>query len=180
MDASPLPRKPAFTFVCLGVGGGPLETNCSGYLLKPAERAWHEGTTLLEAGSWLGSLIRILERPETSALADADFPASATTAEARAEVFNGWVTEAMITHGHLDHIFGLVLASSSQRVQRPVYGLPDTLETIQGLFNGRVWPKLASYDAHDPMAIYLLRPYVRCLTLVSLWSSRVRSVHISS
>lgn len=73
---------------------------------------------------------------------------------------NAWVRQALISHGHLDHIFGLVLASAAQRMQRPVYGLEDTLETILGVFNGRVWPKLASYDASNPMAYYHLRPYV--------------------
>lgn len=68
--------------------------------------------------------------------------------------------QALISHGHLDHIFGLVLASAAQRVQRPVYGLRDTLDTILGVFNGRVWPKLASYDANDPGAFYHLRAYV--------------------
>lgn len=42
----------AFSFVCLGVGGGPLETNCSGYLMKPADQKWSDGTTLLEAGTF--------------------------------------------------------------------------------------------------------------------------------
>ncbi|WFD02963.1 3',5'-cyclic-nucleotide phosphodiesterase [Malassezia obtusa] len=144
----------AFSFVCLGVGGGPLETNCSGYLMKPADQKWSDGTTLLEAGS----LATLLREPK-NALFDAEFPDC--SAEGKAEIVNAWVRQALISHGHLDHIFGLVLASAAQRVQRPVYGLRDTLDTILGVFNGRVWPKLASYDANDPGAFYHLRAYVR-------------------
>lgn len=156
-------RAPAFSFVCLGVGGGPLETNCSGYLMKPADQPWSAGTTLVEAGSWLGSLVELLRDPATSPLHDADFPPGLSP-EAQAEHVNAWVNQALISHGHLDHIFGLVLASTAQRVQRPVYGLQDTLDTILSVFNGRVWPKLASYDQQDPMAFYHLRPYVALLT----------------
>ncbi|WFC93491.1 3',5'-cyclic-nucleotide phosphodiesterase [Malassezia brasiliensis] len=156
-DAAPTtaPRDAAFSFVCLGVGGGPLESNCSGYLMKPADRAWSDGTTLLEAGSWLGALVTLLREPQ-HAFYDVSFPEC--SAEGKAEIVNAWVRQALISHGHLDHIFGLVLASAARRTQCPVYGLKDTLETILGVFNGRIWPKLASYDASNPMAYYHLRP----------------------
>lgn len=42
--------QPSFTFVCLGVGGGPLENDCSCYLLKPAQREWSEGAIVVEGG----------------------------------------------------------------------------------------------------------------------------------
>lgn len=43
-------QKPSFTFVCLGVGGGPLEGDCSCYLVKPADMPWHAGTVVVEGG----------------------------------------------------------------------------------------------------------------------------------
>ena len=43
-------ESPSFTFVCLGVGGGPLEGDCSCYMLKPAHRAWSEGAVVVEGG----------------------------------------------------------------------------------------------------------------------------------
>ena len=145
----------AFSFVCLGVGGGPFDDNCSCYVMKPADRAWHEGTILVEGGSFLGSLMRCLENPAES-FYDAQFPKN-LNAESRAEVFNSWISKVLVSHGHLDHIYGLVLASASIRAQRPIYGLPDTLESILSVFDGRVWPRLASYDESDPMAFYHLR-----------------------
>ncbi|WFD42791.1 3',5'-cyclic-nucleotide phosphodiesterase [Malassezia psittaci] len=147
----------AFSFVCVGVSGGPFETDCSSYLMKLADKKWSEGTTLLEAGSWLGALKNILCEPN-HAFFDAEFPEATT--EAKVELINSWVDQAIISHGHLDHIFGLVLASAVQRVQKPVYGLQDTLETITEAFNGRLWPRLASFNAKDPFAFYHLRPYV--------------------
>lgn len=153
------PSQSGFTVVCLGVGGGPLEHDCSCYIMKPSHKTWNDGALLLEGGSWLGSLVTLFEQPEKAAAVfhDAQLP-EGLSPEGCAELFNTWVSQVYITHGHLDHIFGLVLASASLRAQRPVYGLLDTLDTIQGLFNGRLWPRLASFDEKDPMAFYHLRP----------------------
>lgn len=145
----------AFSFVCLGVGGGPYDNDCSCYVMKPADREWHDGTILVEGGSFLGSLKECLEHPEDT-FPDAEFPPH-LSAEQRTEIFNSWITQVYLSHGHLDHVFGLVLASAILRIQRPVYGLPDTLNTLLGLFNGRLWPRLASYNADDPMSLYHLR-----------------------
>lgn len=43
-------EEPSFTFVCLGVGGGPVEGDCSCYLLKPAQKKWDEGSIVVEGG----------------------------------------------------------------------------------------------------------------------------------
>ncbi|WFD05341.1 3',5'-cyclic-nucleotide phosphodiesterase [Malassezia vespertilionis] len=157
------PQAPAFTFVCLGVSGGPLETNCSGYIMKPGDQPWDKGATLVEGGSWLGALVRILEDPDNTAFADAPFPPG-ISAESRAEMLNAWVSQVLISHGHLDHTLGLILASASQRSQRSIYGFKDTLDSLLGVFNGRIWPRLASYNASDPLAFYHLRPYVHIAT----------------
>ncbi|KAL4399859.1 3',5'-cyclic-nucleotide phosphodiesterase Pde1 [Malassezia pachydermatis] len=145
----------AFSFVCLGVGGGPFDNNCSCYLMKPADRAWHDGTVLVEGGSFLGSLMECLEHPD-KVFPDVEFP-EGVNAEGRTEIFNSWISQVFLSHGHLDHIYGLVLASANNRAQRPVYGLQDTLDTLLQVFNGRIWPRLASYDETDPMAFYHLR-----------------------
>lgn len=146
-----------FSLVCLGVSGGPLEHNCSCYVFKPAQQRWDQGTVLLEGGSWLGSLSRLLEHPASSPFQDATFPEE-STAESRVVLFNSWVKSMLVSHGHLDHFYGMVLASAAQPSQRPLYGTRDTLETIQGVFNGHVWPRLASFRAEDPLAFYHLRP----------------------
>lgn len=46
----PADQDPSFTFVCLGVSGGPLESDCSCYLLKPADQEWHDGAVVVEGG----------------------------------------------------------------------------------------------------------------------------------
>ncbi|WFD33349.1 3',5'-cyclic-nucleotide phosphodiesterase [Malassezia cuniculi] len=151
-------RKPAFTVVCLGVGGGPLETNCSCYLMKPTDATWEESTFMVEGGSFLGTLASLLRdagKPD-SPFYDVSCDEN-DDEDVRAGKFNALIRSALISHGHLDHIFGLVLASAAQRGQRPIYGTDDTLQTIRGMFNGRHWPPLASFDATDPLALYHLR-----------------------
>ncbi|WFD17874.1 3',5'-cyclic-nucleotide phosphodiesterase [Malassezia caprae] len=152
---SAVPDRAAFSFVCLGVGGGPYDNDSSCYVMKPADQKWHDGTILVEGGSFMGSLKECLEHPADS-FPDAVFPAELSP-EQRTEIFHSWITQVYLSHGHLDHVFGLVLASANARIQRPVYGLPDTLDTLQELFNGRIWPRLASYNAEDPMTMYHLR-----------------------
>lgn len=46
----PPDRPPSFVFACLGVGGGPLENDCSCYMVKPAGRDWRQGSYVLEGG----------------------------------------------------------------------------------------------------------------------------------
>lgn len=151
-------RQAALSIVCLGVGGGPLETNCSCYLAKPSDAKWEDGTVLLEGGSFLGTLASLLRDAgkRDSAFHDIIFDPD-TDEDGRAGQFNTFIRSVLISHGHLDHIFGLVLASASQRGQRPVYGTEETLQAMLDVFNGRTWPPLASYDASDPLALYHLR-----------------------
>lgn len=41
----------AFEMVVVGSGGGPDETNLSGYLLKPRNASWRDGIIALEGGA---------------------------------------------------------------------------------------------------------------------------------
>lgn len=147
----------SFTFVCLGVGGGPLENDCSCYLLKPAHRQWTEGSVVLEGGSWLGALTRVLENVgPNSAFHDTHFPSEIPAI--RAGFIGSFAHSFLISHAHLDHILGLVLGSASLPGKSNVYGLKGTLDNIMGVFNGKIWPKLASFDDDGGPAVYRLKP----------------------
>lgn len=50
----------------------------------------------------------------------------------------------VITHGHLDHVMSLVMAAGSVGgPTRFILGLSHTIETLETMFNGHIWPKLA-------------------------------------
>ncbi|KAE8218505.1 hypothetical protein CF326_g9147, partial [Tilletia indica] len=154
----PPDQPPSFTLVCLGVGGGPLESDCSCYLLKPADQAWEEsGAIVLEGGSWLGALIRVCEPSgPDSPFYDIDFPFDDPAL--RAGLIGSFSKTFLISHAHLDHILGLVLGSASLPGKRTVLGLKPTLENIMDLFNGKIWPKLASWKEDEPHTVYHMKP----------------------
>lgn len=152
-------NQPAsFSFVCLGTGGGPLEGDCSCYLLKPADQEWQDGSIVVEGGSWLGALTDVLDQhgPD-SAFYDFEFPASTPSAYLRAGLMASFSRAFLISHAHLDHILGLVLGSASLPGKRTVFGLKPTLENILDMFNGKIWPKLASWKEDEPHTMYHMR-----------------------
>lgn len=90
----------------------------------------------------------------TSAFADVNFPHD--NSALRAGYLGSFAHSFLISHAHLDHILGLVLGSASLPGKRNVYGLRPTLENIKDVFNGKIWPKLATFEDDGP-AVYLLK-----------------------
>ncbi|SNX86612.1 uncharacterized protein MEPE_05321 [Melanopsichium pennsylvanicum] len=154
----PQDQPASFSFVCLGTGGGPLEGDCSCYLLKPADQEWQDGSIVVEGGSWLGALTDVLEQhgPD-SAFYDFKFPLTTPSAYLRAGLMASFSRAFLISHAHLDHILGLVLGSASLPGKRAVFGLKPTLENILDMFNGKIWPKLASWKEDEPHTMYHMR-----------------------
>ncbi|TFK55039.1 cyclic-AMP phosphodiesterase [Heliocybe sulcata] len=144
----------AFDMVVLGSGGGPDETNLSGYLLKRYDASWNAGTIGLEAGSGMGALARILDKcPETFEHPSQSSSVSEHGIERRqfsaCDIY-AFIKCFLITHGHLDHISSLVLSAGSVGGPRKrIYGSLQTLRDIEGIFNGRLWPNLASWDESE-------------------------------
>ncbi|KAK0448370.1 cAMP phosphodiesterases class-II-domain-containing protein [Desarmillaria tabescens] len=106
--------------VVVGCGGGPDETNLSGYLLKPYDSRWEDGIIALEAGSGQGALSHILA--ETPSLFSSERDQGPYSV---AKIYS-YVRCFLITHAHLDHV-----------------------NSLEGLFNGRIWPNLASWKDDD-------------------------------
>ena len=48
-----------------------------------------------------------------------------------------------ISHAHLDHVSGLILASACSRSSRPLYAHARTLANLANAFDGGLWPRLA-------------------------------------
>ncbi|KZT26354.1 cyclic-AMP phosphodiesterase [Neolentinus lepideus HHB14362 ss-1] len=139
----------AFDMVVLGSGGGPDETNLSGYLLKSHESSWEAGIIALEAGSGIGALARILDRcPETFGRPDSSMLGK-DDERCRYSAYDIYslIKCFLVTHAHLDHISSLVLSAGSVGGPRKlVYGSLQTLKDVERIFNGRLWPDLASWD----------------------------------
>ncbi|GAA5887167.1 hypothetical protein JCM6882_009471 [Rhodosporidiobolus microsporus] len=167
-------QQPAFDLLVLGCGGGPIETNLSSFLVKPYLGKWTEGCTGLEGGSTIGALSSLIERNpyafEGFGLeigVDADELEAAARAEERGEHLGEkglvgvgregggkaaakvWdlISCFAITHAHLDHIAGLIISSAACRPPpKPVYGIKRTIENIERVMDGGVWPMLGGWD----------------------------------
>lgn len=111
---------------------------------------------IISLGSWLGALTRVLENvgPD-SAFAEVQFPHNSPAL--RAGFLGSFAHSFLISHAHLDHILGMVLGSASLPGKRKVFGLKPTLENLLDVFNGKIWPKLASFDDDGGPAVYLLK-----------------------
>lgn len=114
------------------------------------------GLTCLSTGSWLGALSHVLEDvgPD-SAFHDVDFPFDNPTL--RAGFIGSFAHSFLLSHAHLDHILGMVLGSASLPGKRKVYGLKETLQNLMGVFNGKIWPKLASWEEDGAPCVYHLK-----------------------
>ncbi|KAG8920579.1 3',5'-cyclic-nucleotide phosphodiesterase pde1 [Tulasnella sp. 417] len=142
---------PDFVMVVVGCGGGPTEDNLSAYLVKCHGTRWSEGTLGLEAGSGLGALTRLIG-DDPNLFNDNDVHRSKTLlsspgagpSERATEVYSS-IRSFIITHGHLDHAMSLVVTAGSQGgPTKYIYGLERTIQVLEMLFNGLIWPKLAA------------------------------------
>ncbi|KAK0210421.1 cAMP phosphodiesterases class-II-domain-containing protein [Desarmillaria ectypa] len=135
---------PAFDMVVVGCGGGPDETNLSGYLLKPYDSRWEDGIIALEAGSGQGALNHILEKKPALFKSERDQGPYSV-----AKIYS-YVRCFLITHAHLDHVNSLVISAGSlSGPRKQVYATHQTLLGLEGIFNSRIWPNLASWKEDD-------------------------------
>ncbi|CEH15024.1 PDE [Ceraceosorus bombacis] len=170
-----LPRAPekaahGFEIVCLGVGGGPLETDCSCYAIKTRGTSWLDSYVVIEGGSWLGGMSRVLELQASHQCAGFGDLALSSSPPSPANVSNpsGWTSKAssssvsskveylasraeafLISHAHLDHTYGLILASAVTSPPKPVYALESPLTAFEGIFGTGVWPSVVRRE-HSP------------------------------
>lgn len=116
--------SPAFEIVPLGVYGGLRDGNLSAYLLKPIE---DEHYAALDGGT----LVNGLE------VAVAKYSVNNITTE---ELLKKNIPAYLISHAHLDHLIGLVMAQPELREQQAIMAREETMNTLQNnIFNWSVW-----------------------------------------
>ncbi|MBI3891259.1 MAG: 3',5'-cyclic-nucleotide phosphodiesterase [Candidatus Wallbacteria bacterium] len=127
---------PRFQLVPLGVLGGEVESNSSCFLLRHHEAA--APALMIDCGSPVEGILRWedLDRPGSSWRGKME----------RVQRVLLDVDAVLLTHTHLDHLFGLVL-KSPLHLDGPlkghtteIWGGEATLSTLRdSVFNGRVW-----------------------------------------
>lgn len=138
-----------FDVVALGVHGGVEEGNLTSYLIRSNDEKLYFG---LDAGSVLPGICKALEKgafPQVTVANSAPYTPQGA-------VFRNLIGGYFISHGHLDHLAGLII-SSPEDSHKPIYGTADTIGTLrQHYFNGKVWPNFTDAGSGLRIGTYRL------------------------
>ncbi len=144
---------PGFDVVVLGARGGMEDGNLTAFMIAPAG----DGRAVTcDAGSLVNGLRVADEKGAFDAMkVPADSPYTRV-----GYVLTEQIKGYLISHAHLDHIAGLVIASPDD-AKKPIYGLPSVLEDIQGTyFNWEAWPNFGSGGKEPQLKKYELTALV--------------------
>ena len=129
--------KTSFEIVALGVNGGVVDGNITSYLI----RSTGENNYLaLDAGTLLPGIEKSLQKgafknitvPEDSPLTKEGY------------IFKNSIKGYFISHGHLDHVSGLIISSTDDS-KKNIYALQSTVDTLTNhYFNWKTWPNFST------------------------------------
>ncbi|KTD47639.1 MBL fold metallo-hydrolase [Legionella quateirensis] len=116
--------SPVFEIVPLGVYGGLKDGNLSAYLLK---EIGSENYTALDGGTLVNGLEAAVEKQSVHNKNIKD-------------LLQNHIPAYLISHAHLDHLIGLVMAQPELREQQTIMAREETMEALQKhIFNWSVW-----------------------------------------
>jgi 3',5'-cyclic-nucleotide phosphodiesterase len=131
---------PAFEVIALGVTGGVDSDNLSGYLLRAKG---DEHFLALDAGTLVSGIEKARARGSLSG--------------ETGTILHEGIAGYFVSHGHLDHVAGLLIASPEDHGDKPVYGLASTLDVLsRDYFNWEAWPNLADRGKAPALGWYHL------------------------
>lgn len=122
-----------FKCVVLGSGGGIEENNLSAYLLASKNS---NDYICLDAGTVYTGIEQAVKMGNFYDVFVPDGEAATKTGYIFRELIKGY----LISHAHLDHVSGLVIASPAIK-QANIYGSAQTIEFLhKNIFNWEIWP----------------------------------------
>jgi 3',5'-cyclic-nucleotide phosphodiesterase len=138
-----------FDVVTLGARGGIEDGNLTAFMISPVG----DGRAVTcDAGSLVNGL-RVADKK--GAFDAVKVPADSPYTRV-GYVLTEQIKGYLISHAHLDHVAGLVIASPDD-AKKPIYGLSSVLEDIQGTyFNWEAWPNFASRGKEPQLKKYEL------------------------
>ena len=177
MSATHAATARGFELVALGVEGGLDQDDLSAYLLRaPGDTRY----LALDAGTLVPGIRRALARGARFAT-----PPGVPAPDV-ATVLRQRIAAYFISHAHLDHVGGLLIAAPEDAGSKPVYGLASTLDALaRDDFNNVTWPNFSDrgqaaigrYRLIDetPGAAFPIAGTTLTGTLLPLWHDRVVS-----
>jgi 3',5'-cyclic-nucleotide phosphodiesterase len=138
-----------FDLVVLGALGGIQDGNLSATLIHPHG---DDRAVTCDAGALVNGL-RVAE--EKGAFAAITVPAD--SAQSRVGyVLTSLIKGYMISHAHLDHVAGLIVASPDDS-KKPIYALPSVAtDLVETYFNWKAWPNFTDRGKAPQLKKYAL------------------------
>lgn len=127
----------SFDLIPLGIYGGGEENNLSAYLI--GEKGKNEFLSL-DAGTLRSGIDKAIE--------NGVFEIS------NEDVLRKYIKGYFISHGHLDHLAGMVINSPEDSV-KPIYGIPFTIDILRDYyFTNAAWANFANEGDHPQIGKY--------------------------
>lgn len=137
----------AFKTIVLGSGGGIKENNLSAYLLAPANS---NEFICLDGGTVYSGI----ERAVNSGNFYDVFVPQESDASKTGYIFRVLIKGYLITHAHLDHVAGLVIASQAS-TKKNIYTTATTIDYLKAnVFNWEIWPNFTDEGAGMNLGIF--------------------------
>ena len=134
--AGPAAAADGFDIVSLGGLGGIQDGNLSAYLIHPHD---DDRAVTCDAGTLVNGL-RVAD--EKGAFDTVKVPADSQMSRV-GYVLTNQIKGYLISHAHLDHVAGLVIASPDDS-KKPVYALPSVnAALVDTYFNWQAWPNFS-------------------------------------
>ena len=147
--APPAIAADGFDLVALGALGGIEDGNLSAWLIHPHGDA---RAVTCDAGTLVNGL-RVAD--EKGAFADVTVPANSALSRV-GYVLTATIKGYLISHAHLDHVAGLVIASPDDG-KKPIYALPSvSADLVESYFNWKAWPNFTDRGKAPQLKKYAL------------------------
>jgi 3',5'-cyclic-nucleotide phosphodiesterase len=129
--------KTSFEIVALGVNGGVIDGNITSYLIRSTDE---NNYLALDAGTLLPGIEKAVSK---GAFKNINIPSDSTLTP-EGYIFKNSVKGYFISHGHLDHISGLVISSTDDS-KKNIYALQSTVNVLTDhYFNWKTWPNFST------------------------------------
>lgn len=126
-----------FEIITLGNNGGVMDGNISSYLIRGEN---DENFIGLDGGSILPGIEKALEK---NSFKNIEIPKDTPWTDT-GYIFREKIKGYLISHGHLDHVSGLVI-SSTEDSKKNIYGLESTIDVFkESIFNWKLWPNFGN------------------------------------
>ncbi|ENY1828038.1 3',5'-cyclic-nucleotide phosphodiesterase [Salmonella enterica] len=140
-----------FDVIALGVYGGVKSDNLTSYLIKSDEQDLY---LALDAGTTVTGVERAIKKGSFPELKSIDKQKNNN----QGYVLRNLIDSYWISHGHLDHVAGLII-SSPDDTHKNIYGSEVTLSYIStNIFNWITWPNMTDTGRPPRLGKLIFKP----------------------